>query len=415
MIKRLVAIGLIFGCTTIAWMVLGGTISARTYSSDTQLKAKVERIWGTVQTQWSPGASYTVVKQRKEASTVDNKEVIKIVKYTESRPIPLMSSDIKTDIALDHRQKGLLWYATYAVDFSASYQFKNDTKKARRVKIVFPFPSQTANYDDFRFELRERPWSNKPEPREGSIHGIASLQPGEAVTLDVAYRSQGLNRWGYQFGQGISEIRNFRLVMQTNFAAIDFPDDSISPGDKHRTEDGWRLTWEFKNLISGVAIGMLMPQKLQPGPLAGEISFFAPISLFFFIVVMLVITLIKRVDLHPMHFFFLSAAFFSFHLLLAYLVDHISIHLAFVIASAVSLILVTSYMRIVVGTRLAFLETASAQLIYLILFSYAFFFKGLTGLAITIGAVMTLFVMMQMTARVDWQQVFRKTASGMWD
>ena len=85
----------------------------------------------------------------------------------------------------------------------------------------------------------------------------------------------------------------------------------------------------------------MLPQKLQPGPLAGEISFFAPISLFFFIVVMLVITLVKRVDLHPMHFFFLSAAFFSFHLLLAYLVDHISIHLAFVIASAVSLILVT--------------------------------------------------------------------------
>ena len=48
----------------------------------------------------------------------------------------------------------------------------------------------------------------------------------------------------------------------------------------------------------------------------------------------------------------------------------------------------------------------AAQLVFLVLFSYAFFFQGMTGLAITIGAVVTLFVMMQMTARVSWDDVF---------
>jgi hypothetical protein len=32
---------------------------------------------------------------------------------------------------------------------------------------------------------------------------------------------------------------------------------------------------------------------------------------------------------HKMKYFFLATAFFAFHLLLAYLVDHVSIHLAF--------------------------------------------------------------------------------------
>ena len=41
--------------------------------------------------------------------------------------------------------------------------------------------------------------------------------------------------------------------------------------------------------LRSVNIAMVMPQKLQPGPLAGEIAVFAPISLFFFIVVLLVI------------------------------------------------------------------------------------------------------------------------------
>jgi hypothetical protein len=90
--------------------------------------------------------------------------------------------------------------------------------------------------------------------------------------------------------------------------------------------------------------------------------------------------------------FLSGGAFFAFHLLLAYLVDHISIHLAFVTCSVVSIFLVISYLHLVIGMRFAALEAGTAQLIYLVPFSYAFFFKGFTGLAITIGAIITLFV-----------------------
>jgi len=47
-----------------------------------------------------------------------------------------------------------------------------------------------------------------------------------------------------------------------------------------------------------------------------------------------------------------------------------------------------------------------AQLVFLVLFSYAFFFEGYSGLTVTIGSVLTLFVLMQATARVDWNEVF---------
>jgi hypothetical protein len=44
------------------------------------------------------------------------------------------------------------------------------------------------------------------------------------------------------------------------------------------------------------------------------------------------------------------------------------------------------------------------------LFSYAFFFEGFTGLAVTIGAVVTLFVVMQMTGKIRWQEKFNRAA-----
>ena len=118
----------------------------------------------------------------------------------------------------------------------------------------------------------------------------------------------------------------------------------------------------------------------------------------------------RGIPLHPVNYFFLATAFFAFHLLLAYLVDHISIHLAMIICSVVSVFLVVSYLRIVVGPTFAFREAALAQIVYLVLFSYAFFWQGFTGLSITVVAIVTLFVVMQATARVNWAEKFQSPA-----
>ena len=112
-----------------------------------------------------------------------------------------------------------------------------------------------------------------------------------------------------------------------------------------------------------------------------------------------VLSQVRGHELHPMHYFLLSCAFFAFHLLFAYLVDRLSIGASFAIASAVSVFLVISYARLFVGWLFAVREIGIAQLLYLVLFSYTFFWDGFTGLAITIGAIATLFFVMQTTGR----------------
>jgi hypothetical protein len=408
MLIRVGAIALIWFVTSLAWMVLGGTVHSRTYSGDVNLRTKVQHIWGSPQVQMPPQATYTVLTQRLKETTVDGKQQNTVVEEKEVLPVGLTATDAAVNLALEHRQKGLLWYATYKVDFRATYTLKNDDGQPRIVFVAFPFPAKDAVYDDFRFSLRGRDWLNQPLPQEGAVVGQVRLEAGESVVLELGYHSQGLDRWTYRFGAGVSEIRNFRLTMQTDFDAIDFPEDSIGPGTKQRAGQGWKLAWQFKHLVTGVSIGMEMPQRLQPGPLTGEISYFAPVSLGFFVVALLTLSGLNGSRIHPMHFVFLAAAFFAFHLLLAYLADQISIHAAFAVASTVSLLLVVSYLRLVFGSHFAFLQAGLAQLLYLILFSYAFFFKGMTGLVITLGAIVTLFAAMQMTARVDWYRVFAR-------
>jgi len=66
-------------------------------------------------------------------------------------------------------------------------------------------------------------------------------------------------------------------------------------------------------------------------------------------------------------------------------------------------------MRLVAGAKFAMSYVAAAQLVYLIGFSYAFFWRGYTGLTVVIGAVLTLFVLMQATGRVKWQAAFSRS------
>ena len=405
MTKRIAAIVFIFICTSVAWGILGATVFSRTYDAGATSSNRVASTWGTPQNQGPPSASFKTQIPKQQEFLENGKKIVKTVTEESVTDLPLESSKIDVDLDLQHRQKGLLWYSTYKVAFSGVYGFRNSSDKEQNVEFTLQFPTSQAIYDNLTFTVDG---NSVPLTNHNNAAATAfKIAAGKTAQLAVSYSSQGLNEWRYSFGSAdVAQVRDFSLRMKTNFKDIDFPDNTLSPSEKTETATGWDLNWSYRSLLSGYQIAMVMPEKLQPGPLAGKISFFAPVSLFFFFFLMLIITTMRGIDLHPMNYFFLAAAFFSFHLLLAYLVDHISIHASFAISALVSVFLVVSYLRLVVGMRFASREAAIAQFIYLVMFSYAFFLKGFTGLAITIGSVLTLFVVMQVTGRIRWAEKF---------
>jgi hypothetical protein len=412
-----VAIAVIFVGASVAWSVLGSSLLARTGQFDSQLGREVQLLWGGRHRQVAPDAwilrpvvETETVETKDEKGRISRREVKKPTVH--SVPTALESTRATVDLDLAHRQKGLLWYATYSVAFKGTYIFRNPDSEPRELRVRFPLPAQDALFDNFVFAVNGRPASLGHDVSKEVVSGLQVPASG-AVTLDVEYRSRGLGNWTYAFApNGVAQVRDFNLVMRTNFRDIDFPAGTVSPGAKMETANGWTLTWAFANLISGQSIGMDLPEKLNPGPFAARVTFFAPVSLLFFLAVMVMVGATSGPSLHPMHYWFIAAAFFAFHLLLAYLVDHVSVHAAFATAAAVSLALVVSYLRVVTGMRDALLKAGTAQAIFLVLFSYAFFFEGFTGLAITVGAILTLFVLMQMTARVSWDDVFSGDIAG---
>jgi hypothetical protein len=411
--RRLFAIALIYLLVTGAWGFLGGSLVVRTGEFDGKLAREVASLWGGEHVQVAPVSwiqrpkPVTEQVQEKDAS---GRSVTRTMTRpgVDSVPVALSSSRLRADLDLDQRRKGLLWFDTYAVRFAGSWKVRNPDPETRRVFVRLTFPSTEAIYDGFRFTVNGVA-AGPVRDLSAGIEASADVPPGGEVPVEVAYTSRGLGQWSYAFAAaGVAQVEDFALAMRTDFAAIDFPAGAMSPTTKTRAGDGWDLAWRFERLVTGQRIAMDLPNRINPGPLAARITWFAPVSLLFFLAVTVILGVLGGQSLHPMHYAFVSAGFFAFHLLLAYLVDHLDIHASFAIASMVSVGLVVSYLRAVAGTRFALRQAGLAQLVFLVLFSYAFFFEGYTGLTVTIGAIVTLFVLMQLTARVDWARAFTR-------
>ena len=99
------------------------------------------------------------------------------------------------------------------------------------------------------------------------LSAAAELAPGQETVLRVRYRSRGLGDWTYAFtSSGVAQVRDFQLADEDRFPRIDFPAGTLSPTARAPLGEGWNLTWRFASLVTGQRIGMDAPEPPQPRP-----------------------------------------------------------------------------------------------------------------------------------------------------
>lgn len=381
----------IIACTTAAWFLLGAALSHRTSQSSAIMQAEVSGVWGPELSQEHPQAWFETPNAPGGRAQVQPSK-----------------SQVTVDLSSEPKRRGLLWHRTYEVGLNGEYTFTNPTRIPQTFYISFPLPKDTAGLHGFEFSLGETDNSAQAVPgRSGVVTRAVLLPASGSVTLHTSYRTRGTNTWRYEFPDK-RRISGFNLTMRTNFPDINFPVGTGSPSERSQDAGGFILVWDYPDVLAAPSIGMDMPKRLNAGPVASRIAFFAPVSLLFFVTIILMIGGMKGIPLHPMHVFFISAGFFAFHLLFAYLVDLLPLLPSFGISAATSVLLVCGYLKAVGGKGL-FKIALPAQTIYLVLFSASFFVDGLTGITLAVLGVITLALLMFLTARIDWKTFFAKS------
>ncbi len=405
-VRKIIAIVLIFIITSIAWMILGVSNSSRTSSSFSSLKYEVASLYGNRLNIQSPKCYAKITKYREETSN----NVKKMVEYYEYQYHELIKSDIKINVYLDQRKRGNLWFPTFKAHFDGKYIFKIDSSSKNNIYLYSTLNSSDSIYNDLYLNINNKDIDNVLPLINKQEIAVVPLADN-TISLNISYDATGMEDIYYLITperDEIAQINDFNLVMTTDFDLYDFPSDMMSPNEKNKTEKGYDLMWNLNKAITGKDVGLIIPNKLNPGEIITRVSFFAPVSLLFFFVVLLMFSIVLKINLHPMHFFFLAATFFSFHLMFSYFSDQLNIYLSFIISAVVSLILTITYVKLIATKKMAFIYAPAIQFIYLIVFSFSFFFDGITGIIVTICSVITLFILMQATGRINWDEEFSK-------
>jgi hypothetical protein len=146
--------------------------------------------------------------------------------------------------------------------------------------VHLKFPSDDVQFDNFALRVMAEMRTGH-RTSKGAV-ARADVPAGGDVVIELAYDSRGLDTWTYAFAPtGVTEVRNFALTLETDFDEIDFPAGTMSPSSTRPIDGGQELGWRFESLLTGRHIGMDLPNRLNPGPLAARITYFAPVSLLF--------------------------------------------------------------------------------------------------------------------------------------
>ena len=117
----------------------------------------------------------------------------------------LDSSEADVHISIDHRRRGLKWYATYEVAFDGTYTFHNPLDEPATVTVTYQFPSASTSYDGFEFRVRDV--TATPSGTSGQqVQAVVHLAPGEETDIHIAHTSRGLNQWRYSFAESLTTV-----------------------------------------------------------------------------------------------------------------------------------------------------------------------------------------------------------------
>jgi inner membrane protein involved in colicin E2 resistance len=425
-------IAFIFFGFSLAWVILGAVNDDRTYGQTQLLLKSVQNSYGGPLIITPPRIYYEVTTERKgKVSGFDT-----VSSYKEKETVDPSASNVRIDLSLDRKKVGNLWFPVFVSTYRGRYEYELEAiPQEYRSDPLFLLPGLNSSESTFRsIELKLNEEAVQPLSKLVSntpMDVTRQITADRTLVVDFYFETTGTEHLLYELSnQGspsadepstdgaekkrLTRLDRFSLKLTTDFLKYDFPRRTIPYTSIQNDEEGTDFEWQFDKTVTGKNIGIIVPKEINPGEIASRISFFAPISLLFFFVVLTIFGILGKSELHPMHYFLLAATFLSFHLIFSYSADHLSMYMAFGIASLISCLLTYSYVVRLREQRYAVITTL-LQLLYLVVFSWSFFYRtetglGITGLIVTIVSVLTLFALMQLTAKLDWENL--DTSSG---
>ncbi|MCB1189969.1 MAG: US12 family protein [Leptospiraceae bacterium] len=399
-----------YGIIGIFWIIfsalsigIGFRIDQRHDTTYSRNFKSVSDIWGGTIIQDPPDLYF----ETKELEEFENSKTGKMETRFKrvSKNISFESQVLKVDIESKIRKKGLLEFPGYKLHFKVEYILKNTLPNAEKINFLLALPYNAGNITDVQVFLDGTKYTGDTNLADG-VNWEGYMGPNEEKKISVEYKAQGTGVFQYSLGKYQKEIKKLEAVLTTNFTDYDIPEYAMVPSNINSDGTKTEIKWEGKNLITGQNISLKFDIEGNYGKVASKLFFYSPLALFLFLGSILLFTISRQINLHPMHYLFLIGGFFVFYLLGSYLISYIKMIPGILVSLAISMGIMLYYVYLIKKEQNLIQVTLVASLIFQWIFSLAFFFPEHTGFIITLGSIIAFVALLKSTAQVDWENKF---------
>ena len=260
-------------------------------------------------------------------------------------------------------------------------------------KLIYKLPSKKTVFNDFKIIINNNELEKiNIDNKTGKIISNIQFKEGDFNKIQISYTAKGLEYWKYTFGENIKKIIDFNLEISTDLKKIIFPKDCLPVIQKIESENNIKLRWNYKNLLLGYNLGIMMPQKINPGKLAMQLSFSGPIVFLLFLIFLFFILSYDNKEFIIIDYFFIALSFIIFHITFSFTVKYLDIYFSLILALIISLLISGFYMRFINGIKFTIINILIPQSFYLIMLFFSFIFKEFTGLIISASFIITILI-----------------------
>jgi hypothetical protein len=241
--------------------------------------AAVRTIWGGEQTQGTLAVALGYNEEQTERLESEDPTKPALLRkrnvHVDVPDNPFVSERHEITLRQNPRNKGTAIYAGYETDCRFVYTLKNPVNRAVTAMLRFPLPSDRAIFNDLEVKLNGASVLDHLQVAGGQLLLQPALAAGETVTVEVAFKSRGLDYWYFQVREA-REIRDFQLLLHLPDLAktdLNYPEGCMTPMDITPTADGkgCTLTYRLNHALSNKGMGIAMPTQRQPGATADAV------------------------------------------------------------------------------------------------------------------------------------------------
>jgi inner membrane protein involved in colicin E2 resistance len=260
---------------------------------------------------------------------------------------------LNSNVNLDKRQEGLIVFNSFIVNIDNDYVLKNTTDFQTNLFIKFNRPENANIIYDYLVFIDDQ-LVDKEYNIDESFVLVPEFGQNQEIKVKIRFTTNGIDVYRYKLDVYNKYVMpSFKAVFNINTPKYNILRFSL-PHSITKNGSDEQLTVEMKNFSTNQDVGVSFVSIINDLDQVERLVEFSPVSLAMFLVLVFILSQIKNISFHSVHYMFIAIINAFYFLFIAYIIRFFNIFLTLSLAFILTAIMYVLYIPNVTNKRFAF-------------------------------------------------------------